>query len=83
MFMLYKNCKQESKSENIVKWVFLGSFKCSKANSIALPSNVNIVASEGIRTENISLLTLVAVSLDSHVTIFRLLHAHGTSEIPM
>ena len=56
----------------------MGSFICSKANSIA----VNIVASAGIQTENISLLTLVAISLDSHVTIFRLLHPHGTSETP-
>ena len=36
MFILCKDCKQESESENIVKWVFLEILIYSKASSIAL-----------------------------------------------
>ena len=59
MFIL---CKQESESENIVKWVFLEILIYSKASSIALASAVNIFASSGSRIENMSLLTTAAAA---------------------
>ena len=48
MFILCKDCKQESESGNIFKWVFLDSFICSKASSITLAL---ASASLGSRTE--------------------------------
>ena len=48
MFMLCKHCKQESESENFLKWVFLDSVICSKASSVALAL---ASASLGSRTE--------------------------------
>ena len=62
MFILCEDCKQESESENTVKWVFLEILIYSKASSIALASGVNIVASSGSRTENMSLLTTAAAA---------------------
>ena len=43
MFIWYKDCKQESESENIVKLVVFEILIYSKASSIALASAVNIV----------------------------------------
>ena len=48
MFILCKDCQQESESGNILKWVFLDSVICSKASSIALAL---ASASLGSRTE--------------------------------
>ena len=61
MFILFKDYKHEGDAENIVKWVFF--LICSKASSIALASAVNIVATSGSRTENMSFMTTASVEL--------------------
>ena len=53
MFILCDDCKQESESENTVKWVFLEILIYSKASSIALASAVNIVAWARSSTGNV------------------------------
>ena len=58
MFILCKDCKQESKSEYIVIWVFLDIPIYLKASFIA----INIVASSVCRTEIKSLLTIAAAA---------------------
>ena len=62
MFILCKDCKQESKSEYIVIWVFLEIPIYLKASFIALASAVNIVASSVCHTKIKSLLTIAAAA---------------------
>ena len=61
-FIQWKECKQESESENIVEYVYLDIFIYSKASSIAFPSAENIVASSGSLAENTSLLITAAAA---------------------
>ena len=62
IFILWRDCKQESKSENIVKYVELDIFIYSKASPIAFASAENIVALSGSLAENTSLLITAAVA---------------------
>ena len=52
IFILWSDCKHESKSEKIVKCVYLDIFICSEASSITFASAENIVASSGSLAEN-------------------------------
>ena len=68
--MLGRDCKQESESENIVKYAYLDIFICSKASSIAFASAENIDASSGSQAENTFLLiTASAVTFFFILTI--------------
>ena len=58
----YYDCKQESESENIVKYVYLDLFIYSKASLIAFASAENIVASSGNLAENTYLLITAATA---------------------
>ena len=60
--ILWRDCKQESESEHIVKYVYLDIFIYSKASSIAFASAKNIVVSSGSVAENMSLLITAAAA---------------------
>ena len=47
IFILWRNCKHESESENIVTCLFRDILNAQKASSIAVASAENIVASSG------------------------------------
>ena len=48
IYILWRDCEQESESDNIAKCVYLDIFICSKASASA----ENKVASSGSRVEN-------------------------------
>ena len=62
MFILWRDCKQESESEKIVKCVYLDTFICLKASSIAFASAENMVASSESRAENTFLFIIAAAA---------------------
>lgn len=62
MFISCKVCKQESESENILKWEFFEILIYSKSSLITLALAVNIVANFGSLAENMSLLLTTATA---------------------
>ena len=50
-YSYHEDCKQESKSEIILKFVYLDIFICSKASLIVFASYKNVVALSGSLAE--------------------------------